>query len=121
MRVFLAIAAIAAALTTPAVAQTDRGASTRAFVNMCVARAQGMSNPEPTCACGAGVISGRMDDRQYTMMGRFAPHTGNGEAMRAEVRTMLDEGYSADEIRTVGQMLIDLEGPINSACRVLER
>lgn len=121
MRTILAVTIAAIAFIAPANAQTDRGSATQAFVNMCIARAQGMSTPEPTCACGAGVISGHMTDRQYALMGRFAPHTGNVEAMRGEIQLLMSEGYSVDEIRTVGQMLSDLEGPINSACRVLER
>lgn len=123
MRVMLLVAA--ALLTAPAAfAQTaDRSAGTQAFVNMCVARAQGTgtTQPEPTCACGAGVISGRMNDRQYDIMRQLAPLTGNQPAMNSAVQAMLNQGYSTQEISQVGQMLIDLGPHIATTCGVLER
>lgn len=124
MRVLALITVVAIACAAPSFAQTqayDRAGGTQAFVNMCLRSAAHLSTPEPTCACGAGVISGRMNDRQYEIMRRFAPHTGNQPAMTAEIRLMMSEGYSAQEIQTVGQMLIDLSPLIDTSCRVLER
>lgn len=121
MRVMLLAASVL--LTSPAAfAQTsDRGAGTQAFVNMCVARAQGTTQPEPTCACGAGVISGRMNDRQYDIMRQLAPLTGNQAAMNTAVQAMLGQGYTTQEISQVGQMLIDLGPHIATTCGILER
>jgi hypothetical protein len=121
MRALIFAAAFAAALVTPAIAQTDRSGGTQAFVSMCVTRSAHLSTPEPTCACGAGVISGRMNDRQFEIMRRFAPHTGNAEATSAELQRLLNEGYTAQEIMVVGQMLVDLGPDIDRTCRALER
>jgi hypothetical protein len=119
----LALAAIAAlSFATPSVAQTaNRSAGTTAFTNLCVSQAVGVSTPEPTCACGAGVISGRMTDRQYGIMARLSPHSGNQPAMTQEMQRMIGEGYTAEEMMTVGQMLIDLGPLIESTCGVLQR
>jgi hypothetical protein len=118
------IIAAAAFMAAPlAFAQTDRSGGTTAFVNMCVARAASTAatTPEPTCACGAGVISGRMTDRQFEIMRRFAPATGDQPAMNAIARDLINEGYTAQEIQVVGQMLVELGPLINSTCGVLER
>ena len=116
MRVLIAAALAAMSVATPGFAQVaDRSAGTQAFTNMCIAQAgANVTTPEPTCACGAGVVSARMDDRQFTLMTRFAPHLGNKPAMNAEVQRMVTEGYTPREIMAVGQMLIDL-GPFVDA------
>ena len=95
MRVLALITVAAIAFAAPSFAQQtyDRSGGTQAFVNMCLRSASHLSAPEPTCACGAGVISGRLNDRQYEIMRRFAPHTGNQPAMNAEIRAMVGEGY----------------------------
>ncbi|MGE0740679.1 MAG: hypothetical protein AB7O98_04990 [Hyphomonadaceae bacterium] len=124
MRLVLAAAFIATMAAAPlAFAQADRSGGTQAFVNMCVARAANapITTPEPTCACGAGVISGRMTDRQFDIMRQLAPYTGDQPAMNNAVRNMLAQGYAAEEIGQVGQMLIDLGPVIQSTCAVLER
>ncbi|MEZ5959928.1 MAG: hypothetical protein R3C30_05805 [Hyphomonadaceae bacterium] len=122
MRILAIVTIAAMSLATPSFAQSyDRGGGTQAFVSMCIRNGAHLSVPEPTCACGAGVISGRMNDRQYEIMRRFAPHTGNQAAMNAEIRRMISDGYSAQEIQVVGQMLIDLAPLIDMSCRVLER
>jgi len=123
MRVLTLVTIAAMSFATPSFAQQsyDRSGGTQAFVNMCVGRGAHLSTPEPTCACGAGIISGRMNDRQYEIMRRFTPHTGNQPAMNAEIRNLLNEGYSPQEIQSVGQMLVDLAPLIDTTCGVLER
>ena len=122
MRILALVTVAAIAFAAPSFAQTyDRGAGTQAFVNMCLSNAGNISTPEPTCACGAGVLSGRMDDRQYEIMRRFAPFSGNQAAMTAEIRSMMNDGYTPQEIQVVGQMMIDLSPLIDTSCRVLER
>lgn len=124
MRVMLLTAAALLAAPALSFAQSyDRSGGTQAFVNMCIARAQGTgtTQPEPTCACGAGVLSGRMNDRQYDIMRQLAPLTGNQTAMNSAVQAMLRQGYSTQEISQVGQMLIDLGPHIATTCGVLER
>ena len=113
----------AALLIAPAAyAQTDRSGGTQAFVNMCVGNAGAhVTTPEPTCACGAGLISGRMDDRQFEIMRQLAPYAGDQPRMNAAVQQMIREGYAAQEIQTVGQMLIDLGPDIQRTCGILER
>lgn len=120
----LAISAAAFAQTkAPEAAASTRGTATQAFVQYCVASSHmaAMSTPEPSCACAAGVLSGQMTDRQYIIMGRLTPFTGNETGMRDEILRMVGEGYSADEIVVVGNMMVAAEAPINNTCAVLER
>lgn len=123
MRILIAATLAAMSLATPSFAQVaDRSAGTQAFTNMCIRQAgSNVTTPEPTCACGAGVISGRMDDRQFAIMTRFAPLTGNQQAINGEVQRMVNEGYAPQEIMTVGQMLVDLGPLVSATCGVLER
>jgi len=62
-----------------------------------------------------------MTDRQYIIAGRLTPFTGNQDGMRAEIQRMTSEGYTGEEIMTVGQMMIDAEGLINSTCSIIDR
>ncbi|MBX9747604.1 MAG: hypothetical protein K2X34_11930 [Hyphomonadaceae bacterium] len=124
MRLIIALALVASAFAPKAFAQSlDRGASTQSFVNACIASPHlaGRSTPEPTCACAAGVMSGQMTDRQYVMMGRLTPYTGNDAGMRGEIQRMASEGYTGEEIMEVGQMMIDSESLINSTCSIIDR
>lgn len=119
----LIISAAATILASAASAQVDRGPATQAFVDMCMDLAgNGLQNPEPTCACGAGVISGQMTDTQYTIMGRLAPFNGDDAGMENEVLRLMDEdGYDPNEIAETGALLVDLQTLIDSTCVVLER
>lgn len=123
MRILIAAMFITISLATPSFAQVaDRSIGTRTFTDLCIRQAgPNVTTPEPTCACGAGVISGRMDDRQFGIMTRLSPHTGNQPAMSADIQRMMGEGYTAQEITTVGQMLVDLGPFISATCGVLER
>lgn len=66
-------------------------------------------------------MSGQMTDRQYVMMGRLTPYTGNDAGMRGEIQRMVSEGYTGEEIMEVGQMMIDSESLINSTCSIIDR
>jgi hypothetical protein len=120
----LAVAASAFAQTkAPDAALSVRGPATQAFVQFCVASPHMAAStvPEPSCACAAGVMSGQMTDRQYIIMGRLTPYTGNEAGMRDEILRMVGEGYTGDEIVVVGNMMVASEALINSTCAVLER
>ena len=118
-----AIAAVALALgvgvaSAQKAPDTSRAAPAAAFVNYCMNHGDISRSPNPAaeCACGAGVLSGHMNDRQYQIMGRLTPFTGNQTAMVGEVRTMVGEGYSGDEIRDVGQMMTGLADEVSATC-----
>lgn len=119
----LAVAASAFAQTKAPDTVSVRGPATQAFVQFCVASPHMAAStvPEPSCACAAGVMSGQMDDRQYLIMGRLTPFTGNEIGMRDEILRMVGEGYAADEIVVVGNMMVASEALISSTCAALER
>lgn len=123
MRFFITSLVISLLVTSGAWAQSDRSGPTQAFVALCISQASPeLADPEPTCACGAGVISGAMSDSQYEIMGQLAPYSGDDAGMERVVLTLINEnGYTADDIIATGQLLIDLEQDINRTCGVLER
>jgi hypothetical protein len=124
MRIILASALVCVFTAGAAFAQAvDRGPSTQAFVNACVASPHlaGRTEPEPTCACAAGILSGQMTDRQYIIAGRLTPYTGNEAGMRGEIQRMVGEGYTGEEIMAVGQMMINAEALINTTCSAIDR
>jgi hypothetical protein len=123
MRTLVAAALASVAFATPSVAQTSRGATTQTFVQYCIASPHmaGRTTPEPSCACAAGVLSGQMTDRQYGIAGRLTPFTGNNEGMSNEIRTMIGEGYTAEEIVAVGNLMVAAESLIDGTCRPLDR
>lgn len=118
-------AAALAAFTGAAFAQAgaDRNQLTQAFVNACTASPQmaSYSEPEPACACSAGIVSALATDRQYTVIGRVA-HLGNDQAgMDAAVEALLAEGYTLEEMRTAGELLISTADLMDRTCQSLHR
>lgn len=102
---------------------SGRGASADAFIQYCVATtaSSGFTNPVAQCSCGAGVMSGRMSDREYAIMGRLSPHGANQTAMMNEIRAMMQDGYSPEEVSAVGTMMVDLGPLIGATCDAVGR
>lgn len=113
-----------AAVAGAAYAQNQsRAHSAQNFVRHCVASPYMSSyrEPEPACACAAGIYSARMDDRQFTILGRVSHLAGNQAGMRAEVQALMREGYRMDEIQSVADILGDPEQLVERTCEVLQR
>ncbi len=124
MRLVLLVAAATFALATPAFAQsTDRNTSAQAFTRACIASPQmsGHTTPEPACTCAAGVLSGRTNDRQFYIAGRLTPYGNDNVGMRAEIQRMIAEGYTAQEVVAVGQIMTDASILVTNTCTVFER
>ncbi len=112
----IAIAVTAPVVTMTAHAQSDRSASAEAIVSTCLSRLQNLSPPQTTCACIAGALSDRTTDRQFEIMGRTVRHSGNQDGMRTAVQSLVQEGYTTEEIMTTGEMLNELIAPVSASC-----
>lgn len=123
MRRLICIVMAASIAVGHAAAQTDRSGPTLAFFDVCVAEfAKELTDPGPTCACGAGVISGKMTDPEYEILGRVLPVYENEAGLRDVVSRMIDEeGYTMEDIRATVERMEEMDGIIDRTCAVLER
>ena len=124
MRSVLLLAAVTVALAAPAFAQTsDRNASAQAFSRACIASPQmsGYANPEPSCACAAGVLSGQTTDRQFYIAGRLTSFANDNAGMRSEAQRMVAEGYRPEEILEVGNIMTAASVVVTNTCSAFER
>jgi len=124
MRSVLLLAAATVALAAPAFAQsTDRNASAQSFARACMASPQmsGYADPEPSCACAAGVLSGQSNDRQFYIAGRLTAFANDNDAMRSEAQRMVAEGYRPEEILEVGDIMTRASVLVTNTCSAFER
>lgn len=122
----IAVAAIVCGAGAASAQKTDtvsaRTATAQAFANYCASRpeARGVVNIQLHCACASGVLEGHMTERQYGIVGRLVPFMGNQPGMQAEVRTMVGEGYNAQEVIDVGNMMTSLAPEVGDTCDSLQ-
>lgn len=98
------------------------GRTTVAWVNACQTEAARSSNANvrEACACTAGLMAGRMSPRQYEILGRMAPHISDPEGLVEAMREMTEQGYSPQEIASVGERIAGLEAEVDRVCGALE-
>jgi len=99
------------------------GQTTRAWVNACQteAAARTGANVREACACTAGLLAGHMNERQYAILGRMAPHISDEEGLVEAMRIMTQvDGYTPQEIASVGATIAELEAKVDNVCGVLE-
>ncbi|MFN4185272.1 MAG: hypothetical protein ACK4M6_10835 [Hyphomonas sp.] len=123
MRRLICIVMAASIAVGQAAAQADRSGPTLAFFDMCVAEfATELTDPGPTCACGAGVLSGKMTDLEYEILGRILPVYDNEADLRDAISQMTDEeGYAFEDIQATAERMEEMDGDISRTCTVLER
>jgi len=126
IRIICLAAAGAIALAASAFAQTgavDRGAVARSIVQVCVASPMGenVQAPEVGCACLVGVLSARMNDRQFGLMGRIAPYIFNSSSVDGLEAQLLSEGYTQAEFSEAARIIRDATPISNGTCWPLRR
>lgn len=124
MRLIISAAVALVAITGAAFAQAqDRGQAAQNFIRHCTASPYmaSYSNPEPACACTAGIYSALMNDRQFYILGRVAHLAGDQAGMRAEVQALMRQGYQREEIASVAEILGDPQNLVDRTCTPLQR
>lgn len=116
------LAALLAGVQAATQAPAAPGATTVLWVNACQAESarQSNANVREACACTAGLFAGRMNDRQYAILGRIARHLSDEAGLVAEMRAMTLDGYDAQEIAAVGVLIAELGPLVDRVCGVLE-
>jgi|GEM_PF-6203571 len=119
----LTIAVMALLIAGAANAQANRHATTKAYVDSCVAEFENnLTNPEPACACTAGILSGSMTDAEYEIVGRLIPHLRDDTAMDGAISEMVsDEGYTVEQILATAELMGSLAADASRTCDILSR
>lgn len=120
MLAFSAFAAVTALASAGAGAQEpapdiSRADAVGALHQACVTSAEGLD--ALACACGAGVIAARADDRQLAALARLAPVFAEPDALEAAAEALIEgEGYGAQELHAAGQLMIAAQPLIDASC-----
>ena len=78
-----------------------------------------MASPEVGCACAVGVMSARMDDRQFYIIGRIAPVYFDEEAL-AQL-DLVSEGFTEAELMEVSDIIENAMSVSDDTCWPLRR
>ena len=114
--------AITALMGANAMAQDASSVATTNFMQLCIAEGQGqVADPKAPCACGAGVLGGKMTQSRFELMGKLILFANNPNAMNQQVQTLLNQGVPAAEIQATAIDMQSAAQIIPRVCSAVER
>lgn len=124
----LLISASAATLSAaPALAKEERNVDRAAIglevVQVCMTSpmGEGLEAPEVGCSCMAGVLSARMTDDQFYILGRVAPYAFTGENLDRLEAELVAQGYTDSEFNEVAAIIDSAVSVADETCWPMRR
>ncbi|RFB05977.1 hypothetical protein [Parvularcula marina] len=116
------ISSVGLAASVQLVSDDDMAAATATFTSWCANAVEDRIDRTSACACGTGVLSGEMTDKEFVVLAGLTPYAGDEEAMRQAVTVLIEEdGLSAGFIRNAARKNSAAAARADRVCAILEK
>ncbi|MEM9233223.1 MAG: hypothetical protein AAGA69_03175 [Pseudomonadota bacterium] len=108
-------------LATQMVTPDEMADATARYTAYCANAAEDTIDRTSACACGTGVLSGRLNDKEFVVMASLTPYVGDEKAMTQAVEKMIEGGIPASFIRNAARKNAGAANRADRVCSILER